>query len=98
MDLSMKTPLFSIGINVAFRVNVARATVNIRHVYCPMVERRYSGLDATVGKIGPKVPVRCTIVWGAQSCPAFLIACRPSGGLLKEIGIVIMRQDPYQQT
>jgi len=29
----------------------------------------------------------CTIHWGVYDCPAKKIACRPSGGPIKEIGV-----------
>jgi hypothetical protein len=40
-----------------------------------------------MGMIRLRVPVRCTIHWGVYDCPAKKIACRPSGGPIKEIGV-----------
>jgi len=39
-----------------------------------------------MGRIILRVPVKCTIHWGVYDCPAKKIACRPSGGPIKEIG------------
>ena len=44
-------------------------------------------LSLQMGKMSLRVPVRCTIHWGVYYCPAKKIACRPSGGPLKEIGV-----------